>query len=438
VGGAALLAALSLLAPSQPGYDAWAWLVWGREAAALELDTVDGPAWKPLPVAITAGLSAAGDAAPALWLLVARGGAIAAVLLAARLARRLAGGSWAAAVAAGGGVALSAGWAWHGAVGNSEGLFVALVLAAGLGVLDDRHGRALALGALAALLRPEAWPFLGAYGLWLWVRRPALRPWALAGAALLPVLWFVPEWPGSGDLMRSSQRARVPNPGAPATAARPLLASLERAAAIPLLPLLAAALVPALPAGRRRWPLRLPPAAVPAAAGAAWVALVAVMAEAGYSGESRYHLPGAALIAVTGGVGLARAVQGRRAAALAAGVVVLAFAAIRAEAITGELRRAADEAALFGSLGEAVARAGGRASVLACGRPVVGRYRGPALAWALHVPKRRVAFTAAHGGMVFRSRIRSGATLQPEAAAGAPVVARSARWEVRSPCRQAS
>jgi hypothetical protein len=45
VGWAVLLASLSLLAPSQPGYDAWAWLVWGREAAALELDTVAGPAW---------------------------------------------------------------------------------------------------------------------------------------------------------------------------------------------------------------------------------------------------------------------------------------------------------------------------------------------------------------------------------------------------------
>jgi hypothetical protein len=340
-------------------------------------------------------------------------------------------------------VVLSAGWAWHGAVGNSEGLFLALVLGAGLAATGDRHGAALALGVLAALLRPEAWPFLGAYGVWLWFRRPRLRGWAAAGALALAVLWFVPEWLGSGDPLRSSERARVPNPGAPATAARPLLASLERAAAIPLPPLLAAALVPLAAAGPRlsRAGLRvpLPPAAAaPAIAGLAWIALVALMAEAGYSGEPRYHLPGAALIAVSGGVGLARAVDGRRAAALAAGLVVLAFAALRADAITGELRRAADEAALFGSLGQAVERAGGRASVLACGRPVVGRYRGPALAWALHVPKRRVAFDATRGGVVFRSRIRSGGLLQPAVPARTPVVARSTRWEVRSPCRAAS
>ena len=63
IAAAAALAALSLLAPSQPGYDAWAWLVWGREVVALDLDTVEGPAWKPLPVAITALLSLAGDLA---------------------------------------------------------------------------------------------------------------------------------------------------------------------------------------------------------------------------------------------------------------------------------------------------------------------------------------------------------------------------------------
>ena len=170
--GVVVLAALSLLAPSQPGYDPWAWLLWGRELAGLRLDTVDGPAFKPLPVAVAALLAPAGDAAPALWLLVARAGAIAAVLLAARLAWRLAGGSWLAAAVAGAGVALTAGWWWHAAVGNAEGLFVALALGALDRALDGRHRVALGLALAAALIRPEAWPFLGAYGLWLW-RAPA-------------------------------------------------------------------------------------------------------------------------------------------------------------------------------------------------------------------------------------------------------------------------
>jgi len=228
---AALLAlsALTLLVPSQPGYDAWAWLVWGRELAALDLDTVQGPAFKPLPVAVTALASGLGDGAPALWLAIARAGALAAVALAARLAWRLGGGSWPAAAVAGAGVALSAGWWWHAAVGNAEGLFLALVLAALHQELDRRHGRVLALGFTASLLRPEAWPFLGVYGVWRWWRDPALRPWLAAAAAALPVLWLGPELVGSGDLMRSSQRAQIPNPGAPALAPRPALESLARA-----------------------------------------------------------------------------------------------------------------------------------------------------------------------------------------------------------------
>ncbi|MEA2290976.1 MAG: hypothetical protein QOD55_2973 [Solirubrobacteraceae bacterium] len=433
------LAALSLLAPSQPGYDPWAWLIWGREVAGLDLDTVDGPAWKPLPVAVTAVLSVAGSAAPALWLVVARAGALAAVVLAGRVAWRLAGGSRIAAVVAAAGVALSAGWAWHGAVGNSEGLFLALALAALDQALSARHGRALGLAFAAALLRPESWPFLGVYGVWLWWRRPALRPALAAAAAALPALWFVPELLGSGDLLRSSERARIPNPGAPATDDRPALASLRSAAAIPLAPLALMALAALGAAVRGRWP-GARAAALPAAAGLAWLGVVAVMAESGYSGEPRYALPGAAALAVSGGAALALALRRAPPAAVAAALlVVAAFAGARLDGAAGELRRAADDARLFGSLGTAVARAGGPAAVLGCGRPVVGPYRGPALAWALHVPKRRIAFDPAAGGMVFRSRVRPQAAVQPPAPARSAVVARAARWEVRAPagCRGA-
>ena len=41
--------------------------------------------------------------------------------------------------------------------------------------LDGRRDHALYLGFAAALLRPEVWPFLGLYGLWLWFREPELR-----------------------------------------------------------------------------------------------------------------------------------------------------------------------------------------------------------------------------------------------------------------------
>ena len=82
---------LSLLVPTAPGYDALAWLVWGREIAGLELDTRAGPAWKPLPVAFTTAFALVGEAAAPLWLAVARAGGLLAVVAAFRLAARLAG-----------------------------------------------------------------------------------------------------------------------------------------------------------------------------------------------------------------------------------------------------------------------------------------------------------------------------------------------------------
>jgi hypothetical protein len=90
------LAALSLLLPSQPSYDPFAWLVWGHEIAHGSLDTTGGSSWKPLPVVFTvlfAPFSRVDDTIPvAPWMVVARTGALLALVLAFRLALRLAGG----------------------------------------------------------------------------------------------------------------------------------------------------------------------------------------------------------------------------------------------------------------------------------------------------------------------------------------------------------
>jgi MFS family permease len=92
VGAAFALAALSALviAPA-PSYDPWAWLLWGREIVHGTLSTAEGPAFKPLPVAVTALLAPLGEAAPVAWVIVARTGAVLAVLLAFRLGRGLVG-----------------------------------------------------------------------------------------------------------------------------------------------------------------------------------------------------------------------------------------------------------------------------------------------------------------------------------------------------------
>ena len=90
------LAALSLLLPSEPSYDPFAWLVWGREIATATSTPPAVSSWKPLPSSSRSSsrpFSRVDDAIPvALWMVVARTGALLALALAFRLASRLAGG----------------------------------------------------------------------------------------------------------------------------------------------------------------------------------------------------------------------------------------------------------------------------------------------------------------------------------------------------------
>ncbi|MGX6449622.1 hypothetical protein ACVU7I_16405, partial [Patulibacter sp. S7RM1-6] len=85
---AVLLAAASLPLGHALAFDASAWVVWGREVWSLDLATGAGPSWKPFPVLFTAPFAVLGDGAGAAWLVVARAGALLAVVGAARLAAR--------------------------------------------------------------------------------------------------------------------------------------------------------------------------------------------------------------------------------------------------------------------------------------------------------------------------------------------------------------
>src|SRR5687768_5813263 len=92
IAAAVAIGALSLLAvPAAPSYDAWSWLLWGRELSGFDLNTAEGPAWKPLPALICALLAPLGSLAPTVWVVLARAGAVAGALFAYRLA-----GIWAA------------------------------------------------------------------------------------------------------------------------------------------------------------------------------------------------------------------------------------------------------------------------------------------------------------------------------------------------------
>jgi hypothetical protein len=94
-----LIAAASVPIASALNYDAWGWLMWGRELVGrLPFTTSGYPSWKPLTGLIAIPLAPLGDAGVTMWLIVARAGALAALWLAYRLGRRAAG-PWAGMVA---------------------------------------------------------------------------------------------------------------------------------------------------------------------------------------------------------------------------------------------------------------------------------------------------------------------------------------------------
>ena len=203
----------------------------------------------------------------------------------------------------------------YAGAGAETGWTTAFALLALLAWRDGRAGAAIGFGVGCALLRVEAWPFLFVAGVVAWRRHPELRGLLVLCAVAVPALWFVPEWLGSGDLTRSGARARVSNSGPPATEAVPALAALREAAALPLWPLwIGACFTPA----------RLRPVLF---AGLAWIALVALMAQAGFSGEPRYSLPGGACVAVAAAAGLLELVRRRAAYAALVAVALLVAAA---------------------------------------------------------------------------------------------------------------
>ena len=96
IGAAAILVAVLSMPvwTVEPEFDAWVWLIWGRELNGLDLTTNAGEfaiAWKPLPVLVDAILAFAGDGASDLWVVLVRATAIVALALAFVVGRRLAG-----------------------------------------------------------------------------------------------------------------------------------------------------------------------------------------------------------------------------------------------------------------------------------------------------------------------------------------------------------
>ena len=453
LGGVALLiGALSLLIPSTPSYDPWAWLVWGREIVHLKLHTTGGPSWKPLPVIFTTLLAPFGKAAPELWLVIARAGAVMATAMVFKVAWRLTRAIGSRLVAddpsagrtillgpallAGliGAVSLvfSGGFISDNALGYSEGLMTALVLIALDRHLDGKPRQAFAVGFAAALDRPEIWVFWGPYGLWLWWKDPGARKLVLGLFAAIPVLWFLPEYWGSSHFFRGVNRAQHPRSNSPAFAKCPFCTELIDHAWPTVL--LRVKIVAALAVGAagfvlwRGWRAgarRLEGdreralAAMVAAGllGLGWWVLIGIMTQAGFSGNNRYLVLGAALIEIAGGVGwgwaaieLAGAIRRWQRSRSGAGARVTAGAAMWSSVSALTLvflfipgwvpnslidvprthRALVYQAHLREDMAAAVSRLGGSGAILRCGTVMTEGFQVPMLAWNLGVHTQQV------------------------------------------------
>lgn len=531
---AVAIAALSLLIPSTPSYDPWAWLVWGREIVHLKLQTTGGPTWKPLPVLFTTLFAPLGKAAPDLWLVVARTGALMAVAMVFKIALRLTnaitarayprdeaggdGAAWVArsiaptifaAVLAAGSLVVSRGFISDNALGYSEGLMTALVAIALDRHLDGARRQAFVVGFFAALDRPELWLAWGPYGLFLWWRDPGARKLVAGLFVLIPLLWFLPEYWGSGHLFRGVSRAQQPRSNSPAFAHCPFCTELSSHAWPTLLLRMK---IPALMAmaaaafglwrwrgmwlrGAQRTSSALQRGALGAkatlllvgAGGFAWWLLIALLTQAGFSGNDRYLVLGAALVAIAGGVGWGwaasalgevlttlrrglaarrhdgagvpageRGAGGKRFAMAAQGAGTLACAALflalppwiggQVVDVPATHRALVYQAHLREGMTAAVARLGGPSRILRCGSVMTEGFQVPMLAWNLGVHTLRVEASPLPRqplppapAVIFQTRAQRHSSLLPRASdwKGVPyrLVAHVRTFRVYSSCR---
>ena len=458
------LAGVSLLLPWALAFDPQAWVVWGRDASRFALDTSGGPSWKPLPVVITTPLSLTGDPTPALWLVVARAGGLLALAGAWALAARL--GGTVAGVAAAAVMALSPWWLFNTALGNSEGLLAAAALWAVVAHLEGHRRAALALGTAAALLRPEVWPFLGLYGLWLWRAEPRARAAVVAAGVLVPVLWLGPDVLGIGGALSASRAARgEPSIGSAALEDVPGLAVLADAVALLTVPATLAAVAGTI-AGPRL-------ARVLAAAALAWIAIVAVMAQAGYAGNPRYLVAAMAFGCVLAGAGAAwlgaaivrrragtvvdrrgagaailrraagtsevfpsvrRAV--RRGSIVAAAVLVAAVAVITLGDLRDQVSDVGARADRREALPDLVADAGGRDAIVGCARVRTAPDVRPLVAWELDISMKGIDRPPEPPVALIRWRPHGGGPVEPPLPDGdLRLLGRAPYWEAWGACR---
>jgi len=414
-----------VLTRMRPTYDAYGWLVWGRQVLHWNLNTDGAPSWKPLMLLFTLPYALAG-ANPQMWLwmITSSAAALAGAVFAGRIAYRLTGPcperAWAPFVAAAfAGLAVLGinGYAELVLIANSDPLVMTLCLAAIDSHLSGRHRLAFVLLVLVSLGRPEGWGFAGLYAAWAWRSTPSMRVLVTVGLALIPLTWFVVpaltshSWFISGDLALGS-----PN----VIHGSKILGVISRLRGLYPLPIQLTVALALVVAGVRRDRVWI----TLAAAALLWVVIEIVFAYHGWSAVPRYLLePGAVLIVLAGAaVGRLVAYEPRRPGAarwipiaivLALVVALVPSVRSRARITHGEIDDAHRAAAELSRLQAVIAKDGGAARIKSCGQPVSPLAFQSELAWTIGLnvgsvgwqPHKLIAqrdpiilFTPYHGG----------------------------------------
>ena len=143
-------------------------------------------------------------------------------------------------------------WFYYMFRGTSEPMLIGTWLWAIERHLDGRRGTAFVLGVATGLMRPEAWPFIGLYAIWLWFREPlfrgpVMRALLVAGLVAIPFFWFVPPWISTGQPLLAATHAHEYNGH---LGSNRFLEVLRRGVDLQTVPVLVLALVAAALRGR--------------------------------------------------------------------------------------------------------------------------------------------------------------------------------------------
>ena len=411
---------------ARPSYDAFGWMVWGRQVVLhwSSFNTDGAPSWKPLTFLLTLPYALFGHTQLTLWTATSSAAALASGVFAARSAFRLTGlasrpllARWPALIAgtfAGVGVLGLRGLPHQMLIATSDPMVVTLCLAALDAHLSRRPRLAFAMLVLAALGRPEVWTFAGAYAVWCWRAVRGSRILVAGGVLLIPAGWFVipaltsHSWFISGDLALGFRDQIYGNK---------IVGVFDRFTSLYELPMQLAALgaiVLAVVRRDRTW-LAL------TAAAALWVAIEIAFAYHGWPASQRYLMEPAAVCIVLAGAAVGQLLDfaARGAAAhllpalltrqsfgewvLRAGalslvaVLALSLAPVvraRVRLWRGEIHHAKIVAVPIDQLEHAVAFAGGPTLIRYCGQPVTFVGFQSTLAWNLDMNVGNVGYKA--------------------------------------------